>query len=265
MVFLVLASLGSCATGQAPLSEHAWQAREIARGGTLTVFSLLPHRATIIPKRFVDTSRWQINRQIVNWVDQDLRPDKKVTVILHPPAWVHAYEDAPRGNSGFGLSEHARKTEPYWIEPLLTKMGSRLVLVVVPRDFTNHSILEEVLLGFGLVGASTWELIPHQGFTGKGLGYGVVQGKILDARYAQSDVALRLWLYSGISGSLIASTTCEKQATRLDDADRTEPEVKKLWIHRHGPIAQNNWNYTKSQILRLAKEAVASCLHHLKL
>ncbi|MHB1544638.1 MAG: hypothetical protein ACYCS1_10525 [Gammaproteobacteria bacterium] len=267
-MLLILLCLSGCETYQARIHADSLRGQEIDKGGTIAILSTLPDHASIIPKRHVATDSWHINRHIEHWIHVRLKRNPRFRVIRLSGTWVRAHWKPSDEHAEFGLQTSNEKVEPIRIEPLVPSIGTRLVLVVGPRyihgaiPLPPGGVLAPGWLTVEIIGQLLW---TRRGLHGEGLGYGVFQSRFLDERDAYNYVFLYMWLFNGKSGSLIASTECRDRSTRLDDANRGNPKVKKLWIHRRGPISFQNWADTKMQIMTLTKKAVTQCLHKLSL
>ncbi len=256
-----LCVLSGCATNTVGLSRIL----KLHSDNTLSVLTLLPDQASVIlnrglfskdPVRIVPASGWSINQVARRSLLEDLERKNRFRVIGALPHAVQRWLVSQQVRQGIELS---KKTLPEIQKPV-AEMGTELVLVLAPGTLF-HADVRSMAWYAGPVVAAVASGLGRP----LGLGYGVIQHKVLDSRRALTRVDFQVWLLNRRDGTAIARTECQASLVRLDGEGKTNPLVKALWIHRKDPIAPANLTYTKSRILALTSQAIRRCLHNLKL
>ncbi len=259
-----LCVLSGCATNTVGLSRIL----KLHSDNTLSVLTLLPDQASVIlnrglfskdPVRIVPASGWSINQVARRSLLEDLERKNRFRVIGALPHAVQRWLVSQQVRQGIELS---KKTLPEIQKPV-AEMGTQLVLVLAPGTLFHAGVRSHAAMAWfaGPVVAAVVSGPEHP----LGLGYGVIQHKVLDSRHALTRVDFQVWLLNRRDGTAIARTGCRASLVRLDGEGKTNPLVKVLWIHRKDPIAPANLTYTKSRILALTSQAIWRCLHNLKL
>ncbi|MHB1544637.1 MAG: hypothetical protein ACYCS1_10520 [Gammaproteobacteria bacterium] len=239
IVTLVLMSLTGCAT------VGVSRIPKLDPSNTISVLSLLPNQASVLvrsgtfsnaPMRGIPATSWAVNAHVRHWALRQLEQKKRFRVIAALPQSVRQWLSNPLVRQGIELT---RKTLSQIKKPV-TRMKTNLVLAVVPKHLFITGVETSTIFTDAFIPV-TPILAPFIGALAggperpKGLGYGVVQGELLDTRSATHIVALKVWLLDRKAGTMIAQT------------------------------ARANLASTKTEILALTRKALGRCLRHLQL